>query len=114
MRVHVISSSQCWADLPGSGVPEDPGAGLAKSSVSRCFKALTQKAFAGWMASDLFGLDPVAIQIDGLHLTSDMVMVGAVRIDVGGNKHALGTAEGATENAATVPVLLDNLIDRSQ
>ena len=98
--------------LPGSGVPEGPGAGLTKSSVSRRFKALTQAAFEKWMASDLSGLDLVAIQMDGLHLTRDMVMVGAVGIDAGGNKHVLGVAEGATENAATVQALLDNLIDR--
>ena len=98
--------------LPGSGVPEDPGAGLTKSSVSRRFKRLTQAAFEEWMASDLSGLDLVAIQMDGLHLTRDMVMVGAVGIDAGGNKHVLGVAEGATENAATVQALLDNLIDR--
>ena len=54
------------------------------------------------MASDLSGLDLVAIQMDGLHLTRDMVMVGAVGIDADGNKHVLGLAEGATENAATV------------
>ena len=98
--------------LPGSGVPEDPGAGLTKSSVSRRFKRLTQASFEKWMASDLSGLDLVAIQMDGLHLTRDMVMVGAVGIDAGGNKHVLGVAEGATENAATVQALLDNLIDR--
>ena len=62
--------------LPGSGVPEDSGAGLTKSSVSRRFKALTQATFEEWMASDLSGLDLVAIQMDGLHLTRDMVMVG--------------------------------------
>ena len=98
--------------LPGSGVPEDPGAGLTKSSASRRFKRLTQAAFDEWMASDLSGLDLVAIQMDGLHLARDIVMVGAVGIDVGGNKHVLGVAEGATENAATVQALLDNLIDR--
>ena len=98
--------------LPGSGVPEDPGAGLTKSSVSRRFKRLTQASFEEWMASDLSGLDLVAIQIDGLHLTRDMVMVGAVGIDAGGNKHVLGLAEGAAQIAATVQALLDNLIDR--
>ena len=98
--------------LPGSGVPEDSGAGLTKSSVSRRFKRLTQASFEEWMASDLSGLDLVAIQMDGFHLTRDMVMVGAVGIDAGGNKHVLGLAEGATSSAATVQALLDNLIDR--
>ena len=64
------------------------------------------------MASDLSGFDLVAIQMDGLHLTRDMVMVLAIGIDADGNKHVLGVAEGATQNAATVQALLDNLIDR--
>ena len=98
--------------LPGSGVPEDPGAGLARSSASRSFKRLTQASFDERMASDLSGLDLVAIQMDGLHLTRDMVMVGAVGIDAGGNKHVLGLAEGATSGAAGVQALLDNPIDR--
>ena len=71
-----------------------------------------QMAFEEWMASDLTGLDLVAIQMDRLYLTKDMVMVGSVGIDAGGNKHVLGVAEGATENATTVQALLDNLIDR--
>ena len=97
--------------FPGSGVPEDSGAGLTKSSVFRCFKALTQATFEEWMASDLSGLDLIAIQMDGFHLTRYMAMVGAVGIDVDGNKHVLGVADGATENAAIVQTLLDNLTD---
>ena len=50
--------------------------------------------------------------MDGLHLTKDMVVVGAVGINTNGNKRVLGVAEGATQNAATVQALLDNLIDR--
>ena len=64
------------------------------------------------VASDLSGLNLVAIQMDGLHLAKDMVMVGAVGIDTDGNKHVLGVTEEATENAATVQALLENLIDR--
>ena len=39
-------------------------------------------------------------------------MVAAIGIDTGGAKHVLGLAEGATENAATVQAMLDNLIER--
>ena len=38
-------------------------------------------------------------------------MIGAVGIDVLGEKHPLGVIEGATENTATVQALLDNLIE---
>jgi transposase-like protein len=65
-----------------------------------------------WMASDLSPLDLLVIQIDGLHVGDDLVMVGALGIDGAGDKHPLGLVEGATENAAVVQALLDNLIER--
>jgi putative transposase len=65
-----------------------------------------------WMASDLSQLDLLVIQIDGLHIGDDLVLVAALGIDGEGNKHPLGLVEGATENAAVVQALMDNLIER--
>lgn len=98
--------------LPEAGVPSEAGSGLSKSAVSRRFKALTEARLAEWMASDLSQLDLLVIQIDGLHMDDNLLMVGAVGVDAIGGKHPLGVVEGATENAATVQALLDNLIDR--
>jgi putative transposase len=98
--------------LPEAGVCAKAGAGLSKSAVSRRFKALTEARLAEWMASDLSQLDLLVIQIDGLHLDDNLLMIGAVGIDIAGGKHPLGVVEGATENAATVQALLDNLIER--
>ncbi|MCP4545520.1 MAG: IS256 family transposase [bacterium] len=98
--------------LPEAGVPAEAGSGLSKSAVSRRFKALTQARFDEWMGSDLSELELVAIQIDGLHLDDRLLMIGAVGIEVSGQKHPLGVIEGATENTATVQALLDNLIER--
>lgn len=64
------------------------------------------------MASDLSQLDLLVIQIDGLHIGNDLVLVGALGIDGSGDKHPLGLVEGATENAAVVQALIDNLIER--
>src|ERR1019366_10675706 len=64
------------------------------------------------MASDLSQLDLLVIQIDGLHITDDLVMVAALGIDGEGDKHPLAVIEGATENAAVVQALIDNLIER--
>ena len=66
---------------------------------------------AEWMASDLSQLDLPVIQIDGLHIGNDLVLVGALGIDGEGNKQPLGLVEGATENAAVVQALIDNLIE---
>ena len=92
--------------LPEARVPAQVGSGLSKSAVSRRFKALTQAHFNDWMGSDLSEHDIIAIQIDGLHLDDRLLMIGAVGIDVLGEKHPLGVIEGATENTATVQALL--------
>ena len=64
------------------------------------------------MASDLSQLDLLVIQLDGLHIGNDLVPVAALGIDGEGHKHPLGLVEGATENAAVVQALIDNLIER--
>ena len=98
--------------LPGGDVPAIKGDGRSKSAVSRRFVALSAEQMAEWMASDLSQLDLVAIQIDGIHIKEELLLVAALGIDVEGTKHPLGVIEGATENAATVQALLDNLIGR--
>ena len=63
-------------------------------------------------ASDLSGLDLLVIQIDGIHMDDDLILVAALGVDAKGDKHPLGLTEGATENAATVQALIDNLVER--
>ena len=98
--------------LPGGDVPASAGAGLSKSAVSRRFVALSAARMKEWMASDLSDLDLLVIQIDGIHMDEDLILVAAVGVDAMGDKHPLGLIEGATENAATVQALIDNLIER--
>jgi transposase-like protein len=45
-------------------------------------------------------------------MDDELMLVGAVGIDGAGDKHPLGVIEGATENAAVVQALLDNLVGR--
>ena len=94
--------------LPGGDIPAGKGDGRSKSAVSRRFAALS----AEWMATDLSQLELLAIQIDGVHIKEELMLVAAVGIDATGAKHPLGVIEGATENAATGRALLDNLIGR--
>jgi transposase-like protein len=65
-----------------------------------------------WMETRLDHLDLLVIQIDGIHMAEDMLLVAAVGVDATGEKHPLGLVEGATENAATARALIANLIDR--
>ena len=98
--------------LPDGDLPAVTGDGTSKSAASRRFVALSAERMAEWMASDLSQLDLLVIQIDGLHIGDDLVLVAALGIDGEGNKHPLGLVEGATENAAVVQALMDNLIER--
>jgi transposase-like protein len=98
--------------LPEGDVPAPAGSGLSKSSTSRRFVALSAAKLAEWLSSDLSGLDLLAIQIDGLHVGDEPVLLAAVGIDGNGDKHPLGLVEGASENAAVAQALIDNLVER--
>jgi putative transposase len=98
--------------LPEGDLPVTAGDGTSKSAASRRFVALSAARLAEWMASDLSKLDLLVIQIDGLHIGNDLVLVAALGIDANGHKHPLGLIEGATENAAVAQALIDNLIER--
>jgi len=98
--------------LPDGDLPAVVGDGTSKSAASRRFVALSADRLAEWMASDLSKLDLLVIQIDGLHIGNDLVLLAALGIDADGRKHPLALVEGASENAAVVQALIDNLIDR--
>ena len=98
--------------LPEGDVPAPRGAGVSKSAVSRRFVALSAVRMKQWMAADLSNLDLRIIQIGGIHIDEDLMLLAAVGIDGNGDKHPLGVIEGATENAAVVQALLDNLVGR--
>jgi putative transposase len=98
--------------LPEGDVPARKGSGLSKSAASRRFVALSAARLREWMARDLSALDLLVIQIDGVRMDEDMTLVAALGVDASGDKHPLGLVEGATENAATVQALIDNLVER--
>lgn len=98
--------------LPEGDVGAPKGSGVSKSAVSRRFVALSAGRMKEWMATDLSALDLLIIQIDGIHIKDDLMLLAAVGIGGDGGKHPLGVIEGATENAAVAQALLDNLIER--
>ncbi|MCP4935520.1 MAG: IS256 family transposase, partial [bacterium] len=99
-------------DGMGGDLPVEKGDGTSKSAASRRFVALSAATMDEWMSKDLSKLDLLVIQIDGLHIKDELVMIAAVGIDAEGYKHPLAVIEGATENTATVQALLDDLIER--
>jgi transposase-like protein len=91
--------------LPEGHLPITDGDGTSKSAASRRFVALSSDRLAEFMASDLSKLDLLVIQIDGLHVTKELVLLAAIGIDGAGRKHPLGLVEGTSENRATAQAL---------
>src|SRR3954470_6006509 len=59
--------------LPGGDVGSIPGDGTSKSAVSRKFVALSNAKLRDWLSCDLSTLDLLAIQIDGLHISDELI-----------------------------------------
>ena len=97
---------------PEGDVPASAGSGVSKSAVSRHFVALSAERMREWLAADLSGLDLLVVQIDGIHITEQLVLIAAIGIDADGIKHPLALAEGATENAAVAQAVIDDLAER--
>ncbi len=99
-------------------VAEPIGAELAstaratgRSSVSRRFKAATQRALDELMSRDLSELDVVALMLDGVHFAEQCCVV-ALAIGGDGTKTPVGLWLGDTENKTIVTALLADLVDR--
>jgi putative transposase len=73
--------------------------------------AMTETALAELLATDLSGLDLVALMIDGVRFAESCCVV-ALGIGIDGVKHPLALVEGSTENATLVTDLLVDLRGR--
>jgi hypothetical protein len=82
--------------LPEGDVPAPAGSGVSKSATSRQFVTLSAARMQEWMSSDLSKLDLLVVQIDGIHMTGDLVLVAAIGIDGNGVKHPLVKARRRT------------------
>lgn len=85
--------------------------GIKKSSVSKHFIQASRKALAGLSERRLDDIALLAIYLDGIVVDSHHILA-AVGVDRVGEKHLLGLAQGASENAAVAKDLLADLIRR--
>jgi putative transposase len=85
--------------------------GIKKSSVSRQFIKASRKALEELMHKRLAGIDLLAIYVDGIVIDRHHILA-AVGVDRVGEKHLLGLALGASENAQVAKDLLTGLIKR--
>ena len=87
------------------------GYGIEKSSVSRQFVEASSNQLRVLCERRLEDLNLVVLMIDGIHF-GGQVLVVALGIAEGGEKHVLGVWQGATENTTVVKGLLEDLVDR--
>src|SRR5579872_5018980 len=78
---------------------------------TRAFRAGGECESARYRLSKPSDFDRDALRIDGMAF-GDHMMIGAVGVDLEGNKHVLAIREGATENATVVKELLADLVAR--
>jgi len=92
--------------------------GTSRSQLSRLWCEVGREKFAELrhrsLAEDEDGkaMDWLALMLDGIELTADLVAIVAVGILVDGRKRVLDFELGASENASTAEVLLARLIRR--
>ncbi len=85
--------------------------GISHSAVSREFIAASEAQLKALCERRLEGLEILIVYIDGIQFDQHHVIV-ALGVDPKGKKHLLGVREGATENAAVVTELLEDLVAR--
>jgi putative transposase len=85
--------------------------GVSKSNVSREAAEAGEAALQELLERRFDQMDLLVIYIDGMMFGSQHV-ISAVGVDSEGHKHVLGMQQGATENAAAVEDLLQQLIAR--
>ena len=57
-----------------------------------------------WIASDLSGLDLLVVQIDGIHMDEELILVAAIGVDAKGDKHPLAGAQPRWRCAGPQPL----------
>jgi len=90
-------------------------AGVSKSQVSREFVEQSEKVLEDLLARRFDHLNILAVYIDGIILgtgENKHHVLTALGVDAEGNKHVLGLREGASESAAVVKGLLEDLVER--
>lgn len=85
--------------------------GVSKSSVSREFMEATEKQMDKFAARNFADKDILIIYIDGI-IFGDYHVIASIGVDTQGYKHVLGLVEGASENAAVVKDLLEDMVAR--
>lgn len=85
--------------------------GVSRSAVSRAAIEASEAEVEALLNRRFDDVKLLVIYIDGL-IFGKYTMIGAIGVDTQGHKHVLGIREGATENAAVVTALLEDVVAR--
>lgn len=85
--------------------------GVSRSAVSRAAIEASEAEVEALLSRRFDDLKLLVIYIDGL-VFGKYTMIGTVGVDTEGHKHVLGIREGATENAAVITALLEDIVAR--
>lgn len=85
--------------------------GVSRSAVSRAAIEASEAEVKALLSRCFDDVKLLVIYIDGL-IFGKYTMIGAIGVDTQGHKHVLGIREGATENAAVVTALLEDVVAR--
>ncbi len=105
--MHGVSTSNYKAVIPEMAQT----ARVPRSSVSRAAIEASEAEVNALLSRRFDDLKLLVIYIDGLTF-GKYTMIGAVGVDSKGHKHVLGIRGGATENAAVVTALLEDVVAR--
>lgn len=105
--LHGVSTRHYQSVLPAMAET----AGVSKSNVSREAIEASEAALEQLLSRRFEGQAILIVYIDGIHF-GEQCVIGAVGVDREGRKHVLGICEGATENAAAVKDMLQDLVTR--
>jgi transposase-like protein len=86
---------------------------VSKSNVNREAAEAGEEALKELLERRFEDVDLLVIYIDGM-MFGEHHVISAVGVDQAGHKHVLGIQPGATENAAAVEDLLQQLISRAR
>jgi len=86
-------------------------AGVSRSAVSRAAIVASEAEVEALLSRRFDDVKLLVIYIDGL-IFGKYTMIGAIGVDTQGHKHVLGIREGATENAAVITALLEDVVAR--
>jgi putative transposase len=105
--LHGVSTRNYKAVIPAMAET----AGVSRSAVSRAAIEASEAEVEALLRRRFDQVRFLIIYIDGL-IFGKYTMIGAIGVDTQGHKHVLGIREGATENAAVVTALLEDVVAR--